>query len=140
MFDLPYTGGGDIPDEVWLRAIRLPTAFKSEMEAAAPRFGLPRGRVPALQPNNVLAVLDDAALHVAFTHVNAGGMPRKIHRDFRGKQLFTAEQVAAAAAQHLGFDSPAATQHRAPDEPAERTRKTCDPRGAPVGTDNTRDE
>jgi len=106
MFDLPYTGGGDIPNDVWQKAVNLPTLFKEAVETFVGQYHISRAAVPALQSCNVWAVLDAKQLHIAFSNVNAGGLPRKTYKDARAKGAFTPEVIRDAAAHQVGLIDP----------------------------------
>jgi len=106
MFDLPYTGGGNIPDIIWNKAVKIPTFFKDAVESAVRRYRIARAAVPALYPCNVWAVLDANHLHIAFSHVNAGGLPRKSYLDARDQGTFNTQQILEATVQQIGLIDP----------------------------------
>jgi hypothetical protein len=105
MYDLPHTGGGNIPEPELEPIKAILAEFKSSVGQQANLRGLPLGQVPALRPCNLLVVLTNSKVHVAFTDKNAGGLPRKHHSDQRSVE-FTAEHIRQAAINELHFELP----------------------------------
>jgi hypothetical protein len=105
MYEVPYTGGGDIPDPLLSTVKEALGEFKEAVRAHATAKGLPLGAVAALHPCNLLVVLDQSHLHIAFTDKNAGGLPRKHHAD-RRNFVFTPTQVLQAAVNEVHFEMP----------------------------------
>jgi hypothetical protein len=96
----------DMPPELMQKARNLCTAFEKAVAEEVQRRKLAPALFAALQPCNLLCVADGKLLHVVFTNINAGGLPRQIWRDFRGKVSLSPAQVVQAAVAEVGFVNP----------------------------------
>lgn len=106
MFESPFIGGGDIPNEIWQKARNLPVFFQEHVEQLAQKSPIPTAAFPPTLPCNVWAVLDQRALHVAFSAQNAGGMPRKTWEDAREKGSISCAEIRRAANHNVGLVDP----------------------------------
>src|ERR1017187_7620515 len=96
----------DMPADLMQKARGVCASFESAVAKEVERRKLAPALFPALLPCNLLCLVDSKLLHVAFTNINAGGIPRQIWRDWRSKGPFSALQVAQSAVSELGFVNP----------------------------------
>ena len=96
----------DMPADLMQKVESVCAAFEKAVEKEVRRRNLPPAMFPALLPCNLLCIADSKLLHVAFTNINAGGLPRQVWRDRRSKGTLSILQVAQAAVAELGFVSP----------------------------------
>jgi len=96
----------DMPPELIQQARRVCSAFENAVEQETRRRGLLPAMFPALLPCNLLCLSDAKMLYIAFTNINAGGLPRQIWRDWRAKQPLSAQEVAGAQSQNWDFRIP----------------------------------
>lgn len=96
----------DMPADLMQRTQGVCASFENALAKEVGRRNLPRAMFPALLPCNLLCLVDPRLLHVAFTSINAGGLPRQIWRDWRSKGTVSALQVAQLAVSDLGFVNP----------------------------------
>ena len=96
----------DMPSELMQKVRSVCASFEKSVAQEADRRKLPPALFPALLPCNLLCVVDARLLHIAFTNVNAGGLPRQIWRDFRAKGTLTPQQVQQAAVSEAAFVTP----------------------------------
>jgi hypothetical protein len=106
MFEPAFTGGGNIPNDIWNKAKLLSTYFKEEVGKIAQSKNIPANLVRIFQPCNAWAFLEDNSIHFAFSEINAGGLPRKIWQDYRGKGSFTTDAIYRAAVQNMSLENP----------------------------------
>jgi len=81
-------------------------SFEKAVAQEVERRKLPPALFPALLPCNLLCLVDPKHLHIAFTNINAGGLPRQIWRDFRSKGTFLPAQIAQSAVSEVGLVNP----------------------------------
>jgi hypothetical protein len=96
----------DMPPELMQQARDVCSSFETAVAQEVEKRKLPPALFPALLPCNLLCLVDSKLLHVAFTNINAGGLPRQIWRDFRAKGTLTPVQIAQSAVSELGFVNP----------------------------------
>lgn len=96
----------DMPADLMQKARGVCASFEKAVAQEVERRHLPRALFPALLPCNILCLTDSKLLHVAFTHINAGGLPRQIWRDWRSKSPLSTLQIAQSAVSELGFVNP----------------------------------
>jgi hypothetical protein len=95
-----------MPNDLMQKAQGVCASFEKAVAQEVQRRNLPPAMFPALLPCNLLCLADSKLLHVAFTHINAGGLPRQIWRDWRSKGTLSALQVAQSVVSELGFVNP----------------------------------
>lgn len=96
---------GDMLADLQQKARQVCSQYERAIEAEVRSRNLVLGVFPALSPCNLLVVLDSQNLYVAFTHINAGGVPRQIWMDKR-TGTFSPQQVLHSAAAEIGMAGP----------------------------------
>jgi hypothetical protein len=96
----------DMPDDLMQKARKVCSSFENILRTEATKKGLPPAVVPALLPCNLLCLVDSKLTHVAFTNVNAGGLPTQVWRDYRARSPVSPMEVANASIAELGFINP----------------------------------
>jgi hypothetical protein len=96
----------DLPEDIMTQARSLCTAIEKAVELEVVRRGMARFAFPVLMPCNLLCVLDSRLIHIAFTNINAGGVPSQTWRDKRRTVALTPKQVLQASIAELGFTNP----------------------------------
>lgn len=100
MFEPAFTGGGNIPNEIWNKAKIISTYFKESVRKESQKNGIPAHICRIFQPCNAWSVLDKESIHFAFSEINAGGLPRKWWEDKSSKGAFNRDQVIKAAIEY----------------------------------------
>jgi hypothetical protein len=100
---------GDMPPDVRQKAWQVCSEYEKAIEGAVRSRNLLPGVFPALNPCNLLIILDSQNLFVAFTNINAGGVPRHIWAD-RRTSTFSAQQVLNSAVAETGMAAPSLFQ------------------------------
>jgi hypothetical protein len=96
----------DMPNELMTKARAVCYSFEQAVAQEVERRHLPPAMFPALLPCNLLCLVDSKLLHIAFSHINAGGLPRQVWRDRRVKGPLLPVQVAQAAVAEVGLVGP----------------------------------
>lgn len=96
---------GDLPEDLRQKAWAVCSQYERAIEVEVRSRNLLPGVFPALNPCNLLVVLDCQNLYVAFTHINAGGVPRQIWLDKR-TFAFSPQQVLNSAVAEIGMAGP----------------------------------
>jgi hypothetical protein len=96
----------DMPSDLMQKARTVCASFETAVAKEVERRKFVPAIFPALLPCNVLCLVDSKLIHVVFTNINAGGLPRQIWRDWRSKGSLSALQVAQSAVSELGFVNP----------------------------------
>jgi hypothetical protein len=96
----------DMPADLMQKVQGVCASFEKAVAHEVRSRNLPRAMFSALLPCNLLCLVDAKLLHIAFTHINAGGLPRQIWQDWRSKNPLTSLQVGQSAVSELGFVNP----------------------------------
>lgn len=96
----------DMLADLMQKAREVCASFEKAVAREVERRHLAPGWFPALMPCNILCLVDSKLLHIAFTNINAGGLPRQIWRDLRSRESLSTSQVLQAAASEIGFVNP----------------------------------
>ena len=94
-----------MPADLQQKARQVCWQYEKAIETEVRSRNLVPGVFPALSPCNLLVILDTQNLYVAFTHLNAGGMPRQIWIDKR-TATFSPQQVLNSAVAEIGMAGP----------------------------------
>ncbi|MBA3976542.1 MAG: hypothetical protein C0504_20235 [Candidatus Solibacter sp.] len=97
---------GNMPSDLQQKVMRLCSTFDSVVQAEVKRLNLPPAIVTAALPCNLLCLVDQKNIHIVFTSLNVGGMPRQIFIDRRQESTLQPQQVLASAVGELAFQNP----------------------------------
>lgn len=96
---------GNMPADLEQKARQVCSLYEDAVKEEVQSRNLVPGIFPVLHPCNMLVVLDSRHLYVAFTHINAGGLPRQNWIDQRDA-LLSPQEILNAAVNECGMAGP----------------------------------